>query len=252
MSWCDKLASTPAVGFGLNPNIVSSGALLDAFSPKLSPLITDEKARFSIDQTGPHGLTFTTEDGFQTAIDANKIAVTFVHRLSAKQVSGGPPQLELLSLTRPYTELLPMVCTKLIEDTLTIPNSRTRSVHRVGIVTTTAIAEEEAPPGIIRFLDYMRDPWGTIFPAFSFNFTSELDSTPHRRDVCNHTVIRASGLGALLNMSFDWQRSFMQPRPMSQSTLEEIVLEAEEAALAYFEELAQGNRFDVDLNSKVE
>lgn len=252
MNWCDKLASTPAVGFGLDPYVTSSGTLIDAFAPKLSSLVDGEKLRFTIDQSQPCSLTFTTEDGFQTAIDPAKISVSFVHRLTAKQVSGGPPRLEMLSFPRPYSELLPTVLKMLIEATTSLPSPKTRGLHRIGIVAVTGVSEEEAPPGIIRFLDYMRDPWDKVFGTYSFSIAAEVGSTSAWRDRCVHILAKGDGKDALLNLSFDWQRTFAKPRPINPKTLEEIASEAEIAALAYFEELAEGNRFDANLDRQAQ
>jgi hypothetical protein len=148
LGWCDKLASTPAVGFTLDWRFATSNAIFQAFSPILDKLVENNKQTFTMERQEVFNVTFTTNDGFQYAIEPSKIAVTFHHRLKVKQISGGPPTMELLSSPLPFSQLLPDVESKLIEAALLLPGANTSTVTRIGIVSTTFVAEDEVPPGI--------------------------------------------------------------------------------------------------------
>jgi hypothetical protein len=55
--------------------------------------------------------------------------------------------MEMLSKAMPFTALLPQVSSRLLEATLLLPDIQKRRVRRVGIITTTPIAERDIPPG---------------------------------------------------------------------------------------------------------
>ena len=52
-----------------------------------------------------------------------------------------------------------------------------------------------------------------------------------------------------LPYTFDWQRTFKAARPLNEKTLHNDIAGSQKAALAYFEELAEGNIFDEDFIS---
>lgn len=160
MSWCDKLASTPSVGYGLDFHFVPAEVVLAALAPVLDKLVESKKPTFAVEQQETFVVTFNTYEGFKYGIEPSKIHVNFNHRMRPKSISGGPPIMEMLSRPQPYTELLPNVSKKLIEATLLLPSPKDRSVTRVGVVSTTAVDAKELPPGIARLIAYIGKPWG--------------------------------------------------------------------------------------------
>jgi len=48
----------------------------------------------------------------------------------------------------------------------------------------------------------------------------------------------------LLTIQFDWQRNFVSPLQVRKADLERIVDNAQKDSLKYFEDLAEGSRFD--------
>lgn len=246
-SWCDKLASTPVVGFFLDPHNASGASLIDAFAPVLDKLFAGDRQLFNIEQGHNSAFSFVTEEGFQTLVEPTKIAVGFVHQVRARAVHGGPPVAELTSKAAPYTTLLKTVLQKLVEQSQLLPGPKDRSVRRIGIVVQSSIEEEQAPPGIRKFIQHMARPWNSAPKAFAFNITSELGTASAWSDRCIHTIARPEGGDNLVNLSFDWQRTFKDRRVLNGvSALKDLAFEAEHAALKYFEELAEGDRFDAD------
>ncbi len=188
MSWCDKLASTPAVGFTIDWHFATSSAILQAFSPILDKLVQDNKQMFTVERQEPFIVVFITNDGFQYSIEPSKIAVSFRHRLKVKHTSGGPPTMELLSRPLPFSKLLPNVSKRLIEATLLLPGTKTRTVTRIGIVSTTLVAEDEVPPGVARFIKYIGRPWKGSVDNFNVQIVADLDKTPKWSDRCVHLL----------------------------------------------------------------
>lgn len=250
LSWCDKLAATPTVGFRFDWHFVGGDVLLQSLSPILDPLGQGEKQRFTMQQQDSFGFAFITQDGYQYGINASRAHVSFQHRLKAKPVSGGLPVMEMLSQPRPYTKLLPDVCERLIDATVLLPHSKGRKLNRLGIVTSARVSVSDSPPGISRFISYVGRPWKQIPAFYNFQITSDLEKGPNYVDRCVHTVTKSEeDEDALVTLNFDWQRTFTNGRPLNRDILEKEVQEGKKAALKYFEDIAEGSRFDEDIIS---
>jgi hypothetical protein len=215
LSWCDKLASTPAVGFKLDHHFAPAEAIASAFTPVLDKLVTGDTQKFNINQNfNPLAFSFTTDDGFQYSIDSSKVSITFNHRLRAKLVSGKSPIVEMLSAPKPFTKLLPEVSRKVVEATLLVPGYSTRKLWRVGIITTTSVAEGDVPPGIDVFLDYLKRPWSKT-DFFNIQIASQIDEVRDWSDRCIHHIVKSDDPEQLLTLSFDWQRSFTSGKELT-------------------------------------
>jgi len=157
--------------------------------------------------------------------------------------------MEMLSHPLPYTTLLPDVLERLSEATLLLPDARKRSIKRIGIVSNTRAAEDEMPPGIRRFINYVSKPWSAL-DSYSFQIASELDKNDNWTDRCIHTISRPEDKHELPSLAFDWQRTFTDEQKINSDSVREIIGHAQRAALVYFEELAEGNRLSgIDTNS---
>ncbi len=243
-SWCDKLGSTPAVGITLTTHFVTSTALLDAFSPILDKHEEAHRPAFTIEESDNFSVTFNTLDGYKYGADHRRVHVTFNHRLRAKNVSGSAPTMEMLSEPLPYTELLQKALSKLQDAAILIPKADDRFITRVGVVSTTVVAEELIPPGIAKMLRWMGKPWDKLTGAFSIQLTAEIDSKPGWTDRCVHTLLRTDRSEDLLTLIFDFHRIYKIEKPLQRNVMSELFDEAQKSALRYFEDLAEGNRFD--------
>ncbi|WP_156406107.1 hypothetical protein [Phenylobacterium sp. Root700] len=249
MSWCDKLASTPTVGFRLEPHIASGDAIVDSLSPILGRMVDGEKLLFEIEKHETLGISLITHNGFRYAVDQGHIHIAFNHRLRAVPVSGGLPTLEMLSQAQPYSKLLPETFERLIEATSLLPNIRNRTLNRVGAVSSTLVTEEDLPPGIQQAIKYLGRPWGNAPEHFTFSGNYVLDDQEEWTDKCSHTISRNGDNEGLLQITFDWGRHFKKPRQASLAHLKHACAEAEKKSLSYLEEIAEGIRFDENLNS---
>jgi hypothetical protein len=232
------------VGITLSSHFVTSTALLDAFSPILDKHEERDKPAFTIDESDNFSVTFNTLDGYKFGADHRRVHVTFNHRLRAKNASGGVPTMEMLSEPLPYTQLLAKTLSKLADAALLLPKHEDRSITRVGIVSTTVVAEDLIPPGIEKMLRWMGKPWGKLTDAFSIQLTAEIDSKPGWTDRCVHTLLRTEHAEDLLTLIFDFQRTYKIGKPVQRDAMNEIFEETQKSALRYLEDLAEGNRFD--------
>lgn len=251
MSWCDKLASTPTIGLKLNFHYAPPDQMLGALSPIVDAVTVGDTSRISLNQYDlAPAIAFTTHDGFKYSADGWKLSVAFQHMLRTKTISGGPPIMEMLSTPMPFTKLLPRVGEKLKEAALLVDKIKPRTILRIGIVSTTQVAEDDVPPGIVKFIDYLGRPWKQDVESFNCQITSILGETSAWSDRCLHTLIRPDpdvSEDDLITLQFDWQRRFKSGRAVTPDTLDEMMHTAQKHSLTYFEELAEGNHFDEDI-----
>lgn len=250
MSWCDKLSSTPSVGFKLDHHFASSDAILHALTPILDNWVEGDKQKFSIVRQDSFSVTFSTNDGFQYGVEPSRVHISFTHKMKVKPISGGPPVMEMLSSPTPFTELLPKVSKHLLNATLLVPSTKNRTLKRVGIISTTEVNNEEVPPGIARFIKYIGRPWPGLLDQFDIRLTASIEENSNWSDRCIHTLLRPEDPEQLTRLQFDWQRTFTKGRAITADSLKEILARAEKDSISYFEELAEGNLFDEELISK--
>jgi hypothetical protein len=250
MVWCDKLASTPGVGFALDSRLIPSTLLLSALTPSLNEWTAEnDRLNFTVDRLNPFDVQVSSDTGFQFQISPSKIAVEFVHRVKWRNVTGGPPVGELTSVPMPFTTLLPDISRRLIDATLNLPDVGSRKLSRVGIISSTALDEAAMPPGISRLVRYMGRPWNGDIEAYVIIIASKLPSAKGVTDKCVHSLHKSDDPNQLPSIRFDWTRTFDERKPVRREVLERLISEVSTAAIDYLEELAEGNRFDERLLS---
>jgi hypothetical protein len=215
--------------------------------------VEGRKQQFSIDQQSAFGVGLVTESGFHYAVDHEGVVVEFRHRWRVKPRSGNLPVAELLSKARPYSELLNEAVERLLQAVELVNGPRARLVQRLGIVTNTTVVASDAPPGVRRLIDYIGRPWGGNLPAYAFEITGRLGSKDDYSDRCIHSV----GMGELeinpdrlISVKFDWQRDYVIARPIAIDAIRKQVEAGKKVALGYFEEVAEGSRFDEEILRK--
>jgi hypothetical protein len=250
LSWCDKLASVPTAGFKLDPHFASSDSIIDCLSSVLDPQMRGDRTTFTVLQQSTFDFQFQTDAGYHYSIDATRAVVAFRHKLRTKATSGGPPIMEMLSQPQPYTKLLREVSDRLLEATVLLAGTKKRTVTRIGIMATTTVAVEEAPPGIERFIHYIGRPWRTSTDHFNINVLADLKSEDGWKDRCIHMVNKPEDPEQLMTVTLDWQRVFTTPKPITTDAFAPIMQDCQKSALAYFEEVAEGSLFDEKLISE--
>lgn len=252
MSWCDKLASTPSVGIWFSDHYVSSGRILDSLSPIFDKLVIDGKPKFTLNKSDAFSAEISTEYGFQYGITPSQLSVSFGHRLKIRQVSGGPPTVDMLSDLKPYSKLLPDACEKLLQATSYAIDFKTRLIKRIGIVSSTSVSEDELPPGVKRLISYLGRPWPNQLKYFDVQLVTTLKSTSGYFEQCVHHITKSEGSEEkLIVLKFDWQKTYVDARTMTLDSLRTELDSSQDSALKYFEELAIGNMFDEEvLNAK--
>lgn len=247
MSWCDKLASTPTVGFAFDAHTAPSATLLAALAPVFDKWVDGDKLEFTVDGLEPYAATITSNSGFRYSVNHSQLSVEFIHRLKMRPTSAGPPVAELTSTPMPFTTLLPDVSTRLIEATMLLPEVKTRKLLRVGVVSSTGVDEDLMPPGILRFINYIGRPWQGSVGSYNIQISTELGKSSGRTDKCVHFLVKTDNPDQLPLIKFDWQRWFDPGRAIHPDSLTEILRDAIASAMAYLEDLAEGSRFDENI-----
>jgi hypothetical protein len=62
-----------------------------------------------------------------------------------------------------------------------------------------------------------------------------------------HLVQGGGDPDQLLKLNFDWQRTLKNSRAITSESLAQLIKPVEQAAIMYFEELAEGNLFDENI-----
>jgi hypothetical protein len=212
LSWCDKLASVPSVGVGLEWHFATGNAILDTLAPLLNKSVDKNKQTFTVIQPDAFSLQIIHQDGIFFGFEASKAFVGFQHRLQVKPVSGGLPRMQMLSQPHPFTMMLPVISRKLLELVALLPGVPTRKITRVGIVSTTYVDLDQVPPGIGRLVRHMTSPWAGAVDNFSFNIVAELDRSSGWTDRCVHIVVKPEDPDELPTLTLDWQRTFTKAR----------------------------------------
>ena len=244
MSWCDKLASTPTVGVKLSPFVTSGDALFDALSPVINNYVVDGKLTINVERHDTTSIAFNTDVGLRYGVDHSSVSIAFNHRLKANPVSGGLPELQMLSTPAPYTHLLPNVSEKLVEAAILLPKFGSRSITRFGIVSSTAVSEDDLPPGVRRFVEYFSRPWAEKIDNYSFLVVANVAEGDGWTDSCIHNIVKPEDQSALLTINFDYGRKFDDEKIATEDRLRSISRDVRKDALSYFEEMAEGSRFD--------
>lgn len=247
MSWCDKLYSVPSAGITLEPHFASGDALLSSVTPILNSI--DSKSAITVDKHESFVFAFSIDSGFSYGLEHSRVYVSFQHRMRFRAVSGGLPVGELISTAQPYTQMLSTVIDRLVDVSVLLPEFKRRPVHRVGIVSTTEVDESDLPPGIARFISYLGRPWKDKIGELNINITSIVGKGPNHEDYCVHHIVRKESSQDLLVVKLDWQRRFHSPRIFIRSDLEKEMRSCEKASIDYFEDVAEGNRFDEQILS---
>jgi hypothetical protein len=247
VSWCDKLASTPTIGLRFDYRYASGASLIDHMAPLLGRHVSSDKQRFSIEKMDAISVTIGTEEGFSYSVDPTKIVVTFGHRIRVKPSSAGLPVGELVSSTKPFTKMLPEVRDRLVDLLSMLPKVEDRKLLRIGIVSNSRVDDDDMPPGIRRFVEYMARPWAGSAEQYTLSLLSELNDQAGRKERCFHQLQKTEDPDQLIGMTFDWQRLFDPPRPVVLSSMRDMIDQAADVALDYFEDIGQGNRFDEQL-----
>jgi hypothetical protein len=205
------------------------------------------KTKITVTRQDLAALDFSTEEGYHYSVNATRVSVEFQHRLKLTPVSAGPPIANLISDAAPFSELLPRVSDRLTEATARLADVAARKIIRVGIVATTVVAEEDVPPGIERFIRYIGRPWKGQMDFYDLQVTGTIGKTPKWTDRCIHQMTKPDDPERLPVLRFDWQRTLAEPQAATRESMKSLLTAAQNDAIKYFEDLAEGNRFDEEL-----
>ena len=219
--------------------------------PVTAKMVENETQAFNIDHIDPFSFAFTSFDGFHYAFNSSRIFVEYRHRLKYVPQSAGPPTAELVSKPLPYTKLLSQLTERLTAATQLVCGSGHRVLRRAGILSSTAVSQEDIPPGIRRYVDYMSKPWGKPSNGYNMSVLSEVSGNGKGtwHDRCEHSVAKSDSDDALINIKLDYIRSYDPEQNLNFPQLDGMLKNLRSSALAYFEDVAQGERFDDNIGN---
>ncbi len=90
----------------------------------------------------------------------------------------------------------------------------------------------------------MGKPWAGGLESCTFTLAARLAERDGSYDKCSHTIVKPEDPTKLVSLTFDWMREFDEPQAANPASLNTMTASGQKAALEYFEELAEGSRFD--------
>ena len=85
-TWCDKLASTPAVGFKFQQTFIPAESILNILAPILNQELDGERPTFVIEKVEPFVVHFITDSGLRYKVEPGSLSITYNHRVIARDV----------------------------------------------------------------------------------------------------------------------------------------------------------------------
>ncbi len=228
----------------MTPDVLPGDLILRAIGPSLIEIAREDIDEFTIEEHSSLALQASTEDGFKYSVDSRKAKVAFQHKLRALAVSGGPPIMELITQPQPYTTLLDECARRLTAIVSALPAQGNRKLVRVGVVSQTHVDEADLPPGIRQIIAHHEKPWDEPLEHYSLQFGVPLARVEGHWDRCVHTLVKPDDPKKLMTLQFDWQRTFTTPGRLDRRSLEASFAQCATDALAYFEAIAEGGRYD--------
>lgn len=243
-SWCDKLASTPAVGLRFEKSYVPAEHFLAGLAPILNLAGDEYESGFQINKVEPFSVELVDDQGFQYGIDHSRIYVEFKHRLRLKNISGGPPTVEMISKPSHYTALLEQLSEKILNLVPRVFDLHARKLTRIGVISSTTVDEIDAPPGIRRFVEHIAAPWKAELSEYQMRLLIPLEESSRHRDRCFHQLSKLENSDGLGTYNFDFQRTLKSPAVLSLDQIKRQLHETKSDALRYFETIGAGYVFD--------
>jgi hypothetical protein len=120
-------------------------------------------------------------------------------------------------------------------------------------VTSTAVGVSDLPPGVRRLIDHVGKPWSGKLSQYNVELSAELGGKDEYKDRCIHIVgsgDEENNPDRLVSVKFDWQRTYAFSRPIAVDAIRKLVAVGRGGALDYFEEVAEGSRFDEEIHNK--
>lgn len=231
-----------------NKHFRPSSDILSAMIPILDELAGPVADKFTLNKQEAFEVDFVTEQGFHYGIDPARVFVEFQHRLKFKNISGSAPVMELISKAEPYTRMLDEVTKRALEAANRLVTT-SRTLEKIGVISTTVVSETDAPPGIQKCIEYFAKPWPNGMEHYHIQTVAFVDRAEEWNDRCIHTLLKteAEAEEGLVHLVFDFQRIYKNGKGYKDvASLRPIVQSVRDAALQYFERLAEGDIFDAN------
>jgi hypothetical protein len=139
-----------------------------------------------------------------------------------------------------YTDLLNRAIDEEANLLELVLRATTRSLVRIGIVSTCRIDGASPPPGLTRFIDHLQQPWGKKLPMCDVHLLSILEEKGGVRDQCHHSLEFAEERENDVRLTLDWQRFFSVPVAMRSARVRDELQKCAAEALRYFEQFGKG------------
>jgi hypothetical protein len=241
MSWLDSVLTTPVFGLRLKPSLRTSLSYANLLGEFLDELLVSA-GNVNIAQLQPVGLLVTLNDtGHRIRFEPANVVADFRYQLEGEVAAGELPAVKDPAV-RPYSE----VAQELIGLIAGAADCLAQQEHplvcnRFGVVAQAWLKEKSAPPGVEKLKELLTGQWTRPVAKMESTAMTRLKEDEQVVEQCHHRLaFDETRQPGQLALSLDWQRNLKEPLTLGVGDTQERLVDNLEAALQYFESVADG------------
>jgi len=247
MVWLDSLLAVPAIGVRISPDFKEIFDFQRRLEGFLDFLVNEEKfgiEKLEIKSQGIWGYSVSIQKtGFSFVLTPNDIIGQYAYEIGQIPKPGGLPTFQLPE-TMPYSQLLEKISTHVQKVFALIKDLRGFRFDRIGIVANVGSDKESLPPGVLKWIENLSKPWGTLTKSESLLLAKLHENEEGGyRDQCHHIVkFDDTTPETGIRFTLDWQRVFEGSIPISEGKgLSGNLTSCKNEALTYFQRFGEGD-----------
>ena len=246
MIWLDTLLAVPVVGIRMIPDFKELFEFQKRIGNFLDYLKKDkelEKGNIDIRPKEIWGYSISVlKTGFSFTLTPKDIIGQYSYEIKEVTRPGSLPTFEPPE-TIAYSQLLEKTLTYVQVFLALIKDLKGFQFDRIGIVANVGSDKESFPPGVLRWLEHLSKPWGTLTKSESLLLANlQENNEAQYRDQCHHVVKFDDTTPEVgVRITLDWQRVFEIPISMSDiEVLPRTLLSCKDEARKYFQNFGEG------------
>lgn len=239
-TWLDSVLATPLFGLRLRPCFETAVAYPDLLAGFLDDLLA--RGAVNLTPRQPFGLQiFTPGNGNRMNLEVNNLVASSGFTLEGKAAPGELPAFEDID-PRPFSEVASELIALLAETADAMAKGgRPLECDRFGIMARASMATDAIPPGVQKLKDKLVGSWTKRIPKLDSTVLVVLSESDERLEQCHHRLsFDETQQKGQIELTLDWQRVPREPVRLDEKVAREQTESAFDAAVAYFEMVADG------------
>lgn len=234
--WLDSVIGVPTIGI----RMVKNWRLAFRYHEIMLPLLDSWDSAgvgFAVKQPPQGGMIIETVDGTTVRLLADAAVVEFKYTFEMD-----PWKPRERSIPQPYSQLLSKTVEAMSEVADTLAARAPLLVDRVGVVATTQMHPDTAPPGVQKLIHHYEASWSGLMRKVDANVLVVI-STGDDATQCHHRLVldrTAPDVNPNLELTLDWQRLLAGGQKFTAASTRRTIESCAGEALAYFQTVGEG------------